>query len=83
MDPPRFLRQRISFGAVQGGTFRTVATIGLDIARQIVQFQGAGAEGRPVSTKAVTSEPVVGFFAGLPPCVVGMEACCGVHYGVA
>lgn len=57
-----------------------VATIGLDIAKHIFQVHGADAEGRPLLRRRLRRSQVARFFANLPPCVVGMEACCGAHY---
>jgi transposase len=57
-----------------------VATIGLDIAKHIFQVHGADAEGHPLLRRRLRRSQVAGFFANLPPCVVGMEACCGAHY---
>src|SRR5713226_6461209 len=80
MDPSRFLRQAISFVAVQGGTSMKVVTIGLDLAKHIFQVHGADAEGRPLLRRRLRRSQVARFFANVPPCVVGMEACCGAHY---
>ena len=37
MDPCRLLRIAISFAAVWGGTYMKIATIGLDISKQVFQ----------------------------------------------
>ena len=57
-----------------------VVTIGLDLAKHIFQIHGADAEGRPLLRRRLRRSQVTGFFANVPPCVVGMEACCGAHY---
>ena len=57
-----------------------VATIGLDIAKHIFQVHGADSEGRPLLQRRLRRSQVAGFFANVPPCLVGMEACCGAHY---
>ena len=57
-----------------------IATVGLDIAKQVFQVHGADVEGRVVLRRRLRRNQVVSFFANLPPCVVGMEACCGSHY---
>src|SRR6202165_6283070 len=80
MDPSRFLRQALSFVAVQGGTSMKVVTIGLDVAKHIFQIHGGDAEGRPLLRRRLRRSQVTGFFANVPPCVVGMEACCVAHY---
>jgi transposase len=57
-----------------------VTTIGLDVAKQIFQVHGADAEGHAVLRRRLRRSQVAAFFANLPPCVVGLEACCGAHY---
>ena len=57
-----------------------VVTIGLDLAKYIFQVYGADAEGRLLLRKRLRRSQVADFFANVPPCVVGMEACCGAHY---
>lgn len=57
-----------------------IATIGLDVAKNVFQVHGADAEGRAVLRQRLRRNQVASFFANLPPCVVGLEACCGSHY---
>ncbi|HEV7328076.1 MAG TPA: IS110 family transposase [Bosea sp. (in: a-proteobacteria)] len=57
-----------------------VTTIGLDLAKRVFQVHGADAKGRPVLQKRLRREDVLSFFAKLPPCIVGMEACASSHY---
>ncbi len=57
-----------------------ITTIGLDVAKQIFQLHGADAEGRVVLRRRLRRSHVAAFFANVPPCVVGLEACCGAHY---
>src|SRR5882724_2061967 len=82
MDPSRFLRESLSFVAVLGGTSMSVATVGLDIAKQFFQVHGVDANGRVVLRKKLRRSQVAAFFANLPVCTVGLEACCGSHYWV-
>lgn len=60
----------------------SVATVGLDIAKQFFQVHGADAEGRAVLRRKLRRNQVAAFVANLPPCTVGLEACCGSHYWV-
>lgn len=60
----------------------SVATIGLDIAKQFFQVHGVDASGRVVLRKKLRRSQVAAFFANLPACTVGLEACCGSHYWV-
>lgn len=57
-----------------------IATVGLDIAKQVFQVHAADSEGRAVLRKRLQRNQVAEFFANLPPCLVGLEACCGSHY---
>jgi hypothetical protein len=52
-----------------------VATIGLDIAKHIFQVHAADAEGRPLLRRRLRRSRVARFFASLPPCLAGMDAC--------
>ena len=56
----------------------TVTTIGLDLTKQhVFQVHGADAEGCPAIRRKPRRNHVLMFFAGLEPCLVGMEACAG------
>ena len=57
-----------------------VTTIGLDLAKHVFQVHGVNAEGRPVLRKRLRRSEVAAFFAALPPCLVGMEACATAHH---
>lgn len=57
-----------------------IITIGLDIAKSVFQVHGVDAEGEVVVRRQLRRAEVLKFFAGLPRCVVGMEACGSSHY---
>ncbi|MBZ0218694.1 MAG: IS110 family transposase, partial [Fimbriimonadaceae bacterium] len=57
-----------------------VTTIGLDLAKTVFQVHGADDDGRPVVRKKLRRGQVLGFFAELSPCLVGLEACASAHY---
>lgn len=57
-----------------------VTTIGLDIAKNVFQVHGADAKGRVIFKKRLSRSKVLSFFANLPSCLIGMEACAGAHY---
>jgi transposase len=57
-----------------------VTTIGLDLAKQVFQLHGIDAGGRVVLRKRLSRSRLLGYFANLPRCVVGMEACGGAHF---
>ncbi len=57
-----------------------ISTIGLDLAKSIFQVHGVDATGEVVVRKALRRSQVLPFFAKLPPCRVGVEACGTSHY---
>src|SRR3954465_2351216 len=57
-----------------------VSTIGLDIAKSVFQVHGVDAGGEVVVRRRIGRAKVLEFFADLPPCVVGMEACATAHH---
>src|SRR5580692_6829079 len=59
---------------------QTITTIGLDIAKSVFQVHGADAEGNVVIRRQLKRRYVLAFFAKLPPCLVGIEACASSHH---
>jgi len=57
-----------------------VSTIGLDIAKSVFQVHGVDADGAVVIRKRIGRAKVLEFFAALPLCVVGIEACPSAHH---
>jgi len=57
-----------------------ITTIGLDLAKSVFQVHAADAAGATVLQRRVRRAQVMAFFAKLPPCLVGMEACATAHY---
>ena len=57
-----------------------VSTIGLDIAKSVFQVHGVDAEGAVVIRKRLSRSKMVEFFAALPSCLVGIEACPSAHH---
>jgi transposase len=57
-----------------------VITIGLDIAKSVFQVHGVDGSGAVVFRKRVSRAKVLEFFAGLPRCLVGIEACPAAHH---
>ncbi len=57
-----------------------VATMGLDIAKNVFQVHGIDANERVVVRKQLRRSQVVAFFEALPRCLTGMEACASLHY---
>jgi transposase len=57
-----------------------VSTIGLDLAKSVFQVHGIDGSGEVVVKRQLRRGQVLAFFAKLPPCLVGMEACATSHY---
>src|ERR1700719_2334428 len=57
-----------------------VSTIGLDLAKNVFQIHVLDAAGRSVIRRAIRRSQVLPFFAELPPCLVGIEACGTSHH---
>src|ERR1700733_595595 len=57
-----------------------ITTIGLDLAKSVFQVHGIDDAGGIVLRKRLRRGQVVTFFAGLAPCLVGLEACATAHY---
>ena len=57
-----------------------VTIVGLDLAKSVFQVHGGDKEGRPVVRKKLRRGQVLAFFAGLSPCLIGLEACASAHY---
>jgi transposase len=57
-----------------------VSTIGLDIAKSVFQVHGVDVDGAVVVCKRISRSKMLEFFAGLPPCLVGIEACPSAHH---
>lgn len=57
-----------------------ISTIGFDLAKNVFQVHGVDEAGEAVIRRKLRRGQVVAFFAGLDPCLVGMEACGSAHY---
>lgn len=57
-----------------------LTTIGLDLAKNVFQIHGVDGQSKAVIRKSLKRAQMVPFFANLPPCLVGMEACGSAHY---
>jgi transposase len=57
-----------------------ITTIGLDLAKHVFQVHGIDASGAPVVRKRLRRSEVLTFFARLPSCLIGLEACATAHY---
>src|ERR1700726_3087938 len=57
-----------------------VRTIGLDIAKAVFQVHGVDGSGAVVIRKRIRRAKVLDFFADLPACLIGIEACPSAHH---
>lgn len=57
-----------------------ITTVGIDLAKNIFAVHGVNEHGRTVLKKALKRDQVAAFFANLPACVIGMEACASAHH---
>jgi len=57
-----------------------ISTIGLDLAKSVLQVHAVDGDGGAVVRKALRRSQVLPFFRKLSPCVVGMEACGTSHH---
>ena len=57
-----------------------VTTVGIDLAKNVFQVHGVNERGKPVLKKQLKRHQVLEFFANMPQCLIGMEACGSAHH---
>lgn len=57
-----------------------IATIGVDLAKHVFQLHGVGPDGQVVLRQKLRRAQMMTFFAKLPACLIGMEACATAHH---
>src|SRR5580698_2234209 len=57
-----------------------ITTVGIDLAKNVFQVHGLNEHGKTVLRKQLKRDQVAVFFANLPQCLVGMEACGSAHH---
>jgi transposase len=57
-----------------------ITTIGIDLAKSVFAVHGVNEHGRAVLKKVLKRDQMLAFFANLPACMIGMEACGSAHY---
>lgn len=55
-------------------------TIGIDLAKNVLQAHGVNERGKRTFNKPLRPKQVLPFFAQLPPCLIGLEACGSAHH---
>lgn len=58
----------------------TIVRVGIDIAKTVFQVHGVDPYGKAKLKKTLSRGEMLEFFATLPPCLIGIEACAGSHY---
>ena len=57
-----------------------ITTVGIDLAKNVFQVHAVDERGTVVLRKQLRRDQMTAFFANLPPCVIGMEACGSAHH---
>ena len=57
-----------------------ITTVGIDLAKNVFQVHAVNEAGKKVFNKQLRRDQMAEFFAQLPPCLVGMEACGSAHH---
>jgi transposase len=82
MAPSRHRRAKVvaveqhQRGAIQ----MEITTIGLDLAKQVFHIHGVNEAGGGVVKRRLRRAQVMTYFASLPACLIGMEACATAHF---
>lgn len=59
----------------------SIVAVGFDLPKNVFAVHCVGASGKPELVKPdVKRNKLFELIASLPPCLIGMEACCGAHY---
>ena len=54
--------------------------VGLDLAKSVFQVHGVDTAGQTVVRRRLARSQLIQFFAKLPACIIGMEACSSAHH---
>ena len=57
-----------------------IAVVGLDLAKNVFQVHGVGADGGVIVRRQIRRGQMLTFFSLLAPCLVGIEACASAHH---
>src|ERR1700722_18455955 len=57
-----------------------ITTVGLDLAKSVFQVHGVDTRGNVKIRRQLKLSQVSAYFAQLPACLIGMEACGGAHF---
>ena len=57
-----------------------ITTVGIDLAKNVFHVHAVDAHGKVTLKKQLKREQLAAFFANLPACLIGMEACGSAHH---
>ena len=57
-----------------------ITTVGIDLAKNVMAVRGVDERGHAVLKKQLRRDQMASFFANLPACRIGMEACGSAHH---
>ena len=57
-----------------------ITSVGIDLAKNVFQVHAVDERGKAVLRRQLRRDQMTAFFANLPPCLIGMEACGSAHY---
>ena len=57
-----------------------IAVLGVDLGKNVCSVVGLDGSGAVVMRRRVRRETLIALAEKLPPCIVGLEACCGAHH---
>ena len=57
-----------------------ITSVGIDLAKNVFQLHAVDERGKTVLRRRLRRDQMAAFFANLPPCLIGMEACGSAHY---
>jgi transposase len=81
MAPSRHRRAKVAAEVTQQEpSMMEITTIGLDLAKHVFQVHGVDEAGHVVVKRRLRRAQVITYFASLPPCLIGMEACATAHF---
>jgi transposase len=60
-----------------------INAVGIDLAKSVIQVHAVDERGKKVWNMALKRDQVMPFFANIPPCTIGMEACGSAYHGRA
>jgi transposase len=64
----------------EGETMNEITTVGLDLAKRTFHVIGCNTHGKEVRRKMLKRTQLMTYFANLPPCLIGIEACASANF---